>query len=66
MELLRILDALSLQKTQRDIAIELYGQEEVDGEWYDASALRARVRRRIAKALEMRDGGYIKLLDGKG
>lgn len=65
-ELLLILDGVLTGKSQRQIAINLYGKAEIDAEWYDGSAIRGRVRRRIHKSLYLMNGGYRDLLIGGG
>lgn len=61
-ELLHILDLIQAERSHRQIAIDLYGQAEVDAEWYEGSALRSKIRRRIKKALYLMNGGYRDLL----
>lgn len=60
-ELLKALDAVNAGKTPREVAIVLYGADEVAENWYSYGGLRAKTRRRIAKARKLMEGGYRKL-----
>ncbi len=64
-EVLQVLDFLQAGMTHRQIANKLYGEEEVEREWYDGSWIRGRVRRRIKKAKYFVNGGYKDLLINK-
>ncbi|NKB55105.1 MAG: DUF2285 domain-containing protein [Alphaproteobacteria bacterium] len=53
-------------KSQRQIAIDLFGAEVVEAEWHADSWIRSRVRWNIRKALQLMEGGYRDLLgDGR-
>jgi len=66
-EALRTADALADGASQRDIANALFGERLVGEEWTGGSDfLRSRVRRRIAEAVKMRQGGWRRLLAGGG
>ena len=54
-------DAVNTDKTPREVAIVLYGGDEVAENWYSDGGLRAKTRRRIAKARKLMKGGYRKL-----
>ena len=60
-ELLKALDAVNAGMSPREVAIELYGAEEVAENWYSDGGLRAKTRRRIDKAVGLMRGGYRKL-----
>lgn len=52
------LDGALAGKSHRLIAIDLYGAVRVEADWYADGALRALVRRRVEKSLELMNGGY--------
>ena len=57
-EPLKALDAVNAGKTPREVAIILYSADEVAENWYSDGGLRAKAKRRIAKARELMKGGY--------
>lgn len=57
-----VLDDLLAGKPHRQIANDLYGRVEIDAEWYNDSAVRGRVRRRVKRSLHLMNGGYRDLL----
>ena len=59
------LDGHLAGKSSRLIAIDLRGAERTEAEWFEDSALRALVRRRIATSLEIMNGGYRDLAAGR-
>ncbi|CAN5135759.1 hypothetical protein BH09PSE3_BH09PSE3_15220 [soil metagenome] len=61
--LLRVHDALVQEASQRDIAVTLFGDAQVDLDWsYRSDALRSRMRRLVADARAMARGGYRALM----
>ncbi|MFQ5534959.1 MAG: DNA -binding domain-containing protein [Sphingomonadales bacterium] len=46
------------KKSHRQIAIDLFGPDEVKAEWYDGGRIRSLVRRRIEKSKHLMNGGY--------
>ena len=56
-----MLDALEAGKKPPQIAVELYGAEEVTENWYNDGGLRSKTRRRIDKAEAMMKTGYKKI-----
>jgi hypothetical protein len=60
---LQVFDGLAVGASQRDIAVALYGLDRVMAEWFGASdSMRSRVRRLVALALDLADGGWQRLL----
>ena len=59
-----MLDARLAGKSMRAIAIELYGEAWVAGEWSPGGSLQSRVRRRVRIALGLMNGGYRELARG--
>ncbi len=65
--MLRVADALADGASQRQIAATMFGAEAVTHGWDGRTdALRSRMRRLVRDARAMRDGGYRRLLGGKG
>lgn len=63
LEALRVADALAAGASHREIAAALYGEQRVRAEWNGRSDfLLSRVRRRVAEARRMEQGGYRLLL----
>ena len=63
LEALQVADALSAGESYREIAIALFGEARVRGDWRKGSDyLLSRVRRRAAEARKMLSGGYRSLL----
>lgn len=61
--ILRTLDALAIDCSHRAVARELFGQERVEADWERGSDyLRSSVRRLIASARHLAEGGYRSLL----
>ena len=56
--LLTVMEGLEAGRTQRGIAIDVWGAEAVAGEWGSDSWMRAQVRRWIPKAKALADGGW--------
>jgi len=52
------LDGVLADKSYKEIALELYTPTVVKTEWYEGSWLKARIRRRVAKAKHLMDNGY--------
>ena len=64
--LLQVLDGLQAGATQRELATSLIHQKVrrySAADWVE-SRERKRIRRWIAEAVELRDGGYVRLLRG--
>ena len=57
-ELVKVLDGLRADKTHRQIAEDIYGVEEVAAEWHTDGWMRSQVRRWIAKARALVEGGW--------
>ena len=57
-----ILDGLGTKRTQRDIAVEIWGGERVAAEWTTGYWMRSQVRRWIDKAGALDEGGWRRLL----
>ena len=55
---MRVLDGLRAEKTQRQIAEDIYGADKVAAEWHSDGWMRSQVRRWIPKARAMADGGW--------
>ena len=49
---------LQAGKTPRQIAVDIYGADEVRANWYSHGGMRSQVRRWIDKALALADGGW--------
>lgn len=63
LEVLRTADALAEGASYREIAAALFGEERVRSEWRtDSDFLLMRVRRRVAEARRMTEGGWRELL----
>lgn len=59
LEALRVADALAAGASHREIAVALYGEQRVRAEWGGRSDfLLSRIRRRVAEARRMEQGGY--------
>ena len=52
------MEGLKAGRTQRGIAVDVWGAEAVAGAWGPDSWMRAQVRRRIAKAKALDGGGW--------
>lgn len=62
-DMLRVHDALVQGASQRDMAVALFGEERVYGDWAGTSdSLRSRVRRLVREARTMARGGYREML----
>ena len=48
----------------REIAVELYGERRVAEAWPDQGWMKARVRYRVRRSLELMNGGYRALVSG--
>lgn len=59
------LDGAGANTSYRDIAIVIFGETRVAGEWRANSTLKDRVRRALARGQALRDGGYRMLLNGE-
>ena len=57
-----ILEGLGTKRTQRDIALEIWGEERVAAEWKTGYWMRSQVRRWIDKAEALGEGGWRSLL----
>ena len=55
---MKALDGLREEKTHRQIAEDIFGADEVAAEWYSDGGMRAQVRRWVAKARALADGGW--------
>jgi len=64
-ELLLALDGHLAGKPPRLVAIDLRGATTVEGDWHPDGALRALVRRRIDKSVELMELGYRDLVTGR-
>ena len=53
-----MLDGLRADKTHRQIAEDIYGAAEVKAKWHTDGWMRSQVRRWIAKARALLDGGW--------
>lgn len=61
--MLRVHDGLAAGASQREIAVALYGPDQVGRGWEGSSdAIRSRIRRLVAEARAMAKGGYRRLL----
>jgi len=59
-----VLDGLLAARSVREIAADLFGPEAVE-DWHPDNGVRAKTRRRIDKAVALRDGGYRDLAAGR-
>ena len=59
-----MLDARLAGRSQRLIAVDLFGEERVKEEWCRNGWMRARVRCRVEIALALMEGGYLELVTG--
>ena len=57
-----VLDGLAAGRSARGIAEDVFGTEEVAREWTSDGWMRSRMRRRIAKARKLADGGWRELM----
>ena len=55
---MKVLDGLRAKKTQRQIAEDIFGAEEVEAEWYPDGGMRSQMRRWIKKAKALAEGGW--------
>ena len=55
---MKVVDGLRANKTQRQIAEDIYGPDAVASEWHSDGWMRSQVRRWIPKARAMVDGGW--------
>ena len=56
--MLRVLDGVLAGKSQRQIAIDLFGPDTVRADWHDSNRVRRLVRRRIEKSRHLMNTGY--------
>ena len=56
--MLRVLDGVLAGKSQRQIAIDLFGPDRIKADWCDSSRVRSLVRRRIEKSRYLMNVGY--------
>ena len=56
--LLTVLDGLAAGRSARGIAEDVWGAEKVAAEWSSDGGMRAKARRRIAKARKLAGGGW--------
>ena len=59
-----VLDAKLAGRSQREIAIDLYGERRVAEDWSRNGSMKARVRWRVKRALWLMNGGYRVLFAG--
>ena len=64
--LVKVLDGLRDGKKPREIAVDIYGADEVRDGWYPDSGMRSQVRRWIDKASAMIGGGWRDLVPRHG
>ena len=57
-ELVKVVDGLRAGKTQRQIAVDIYGADAVAADWHSDGWIRSQVRRWMPKARAMVDGGW--------
>ena len=55
---MKVLDGLREEKTQRQIAEDIFGTDEVKAKWGPDGWMRSQVRRRIPKARALAEGGW--------
>ena len=55
---MKVIDGLREGKKPRQIAVDIFGAEEVKAEWYTDGGMRSQIRRWIPKARAMADGGW--------
>ena len=55
---MKVIDGLREGKKPRQIAVDIFGAEEVKAEWYADGGMRSQIRRWIPKARAMADGGW--------
>ena len=65
-ELLLALEGKLKDKSERLIAIDLFGEESIEGNWHDGAPERGVVRRRVDESLRLMNGGYRELVTGHG
>ena len=63
---MKALDGLRAGKTPRQIAVDIYGADEVAAEWYSDGGMCSQVRRWIDKASALADGGWRDLVPRHG
>lgn len=59
-----MLDARLAGRSLQEIAVELYGERRVAGDWTRNGSMKARVRWRVKRALWLMNGGYGVLVAG--
>ena len=64
--LAKVLDGLRAGKKPREIAVDIYGAEEVRDMWYPDSGMRSQMRRWLDKADAMIGGGWRDLVPRHG
>ena len=64
-ELLLALQGKLKDKSTREIAIDLFGEECIEAGWHDGCAERSTTRRRVRESLHLMNGGYLELAAGK-
>ena len=57
---------LQADKKPRQIAVDIFGADEVAAEWYPDGGMRSQVRRWIDKAKSLNDGGWRDLVPRHG
>ena len=57
---------LRADRKPRQIAVDIYGADEVKSNWYPDSGMRSQVRRWIDKARALADGGWRDLVPRHG
>lgn len=53
-------------KSHREIAVDLFGTDGIEGLWHDGLPERGVVRRRLTAAKQLMEGGYRDLVTGRG
>ena len=56
--LVKVLEGLRAERTQREIAEDIFGADEVAADWYSDGGMRSQVRRWIRKARALVGGGW--------
>ena len=56
--MLRVLDGVLAGKSQRQIAIDLFGPDTIKADWHDGNRVRSLIRRRIEKSRYLMNVGY--------